>query len=106
MEDRKRKKLPYLAAGLSLLFPGLGQIYNGQFRKGLSLLALVFVVNSLAGGPVETAVEVTRKGTPEDIPSDTMILIFGYCLAMIFLVGISVYDANATAKKINEGRLD
>lgn len=104
--EKKKRKLPYLAAGLSLLFPGLGQIYNGQFKKGLSLLALVFVVNLLAGDPMEEAVEATKRGGVEDIPSDTMILVLGYGLAMIFLVGLSMYDANATARKINEDRLD
>lgn len=106
MESKKKKKLPYLAVGLSLLFPGLGQIYNGQFKKALPLFVLVFVVNSLAGGPTEVAMKVIREGTAEDIPSDTMILVMGYGLAMIFLVGLSVYDANATARKINESHPD
>lgn len=33
-----RERLPILAAALSLLFPGLGQFYNGEFGKGILLL--------------------------------------------------------------------
>jgi TM2 domain-containing membrane protein YozV len=32
------ERIPILAAALSLLFPGLGQFYNGEFGKGLLLL--------------------------------------------------------------------
>jgi len=40
---REKKKNPVMAAGLSLLFNGLGQAYNGQFAKGvLVLLASLF----------------------------------------------------------------
>jgi signal peptidase I len=33
--DNLRKRKPILALILSLLTPGLGQIYNGQFKKGI-----------------------------------------------------------------------
>ena len=32
------KKNPYIASGLSLLVPGAGQVYNRQFKEGLSYL--------------------------------------------------------------------
>ncbi len=35
---REKKKNPAMAAGLSLLFNGLGQAYNGQFGKGVLVL--------------------------------------------------------------------
>ena len=38
MDNLKRRK-PILAFLLSLVTPGLGQIYNGQFKKGISYLA-------------------------------------------------------------------
>lgn len=41
---REKKKNPAMAAGLSLLFNGLGQAYNGQFGKGVLVL-----FGSLAG---------------------------------------------------------
>jgi signal peptidase I len=47
--DNFRKRKPILAFLLSLVTPGLGQIYNGQFKKGVSYLlgfALVYIVSS------------------------------------------------------------
>ena len=35
---REKKKNPAIAAGLSLLFNGLGQAYNGQFMRGVLVL--------------------------------------------------------------------
>ena len=32
---REKRKNPAIAAGLSLVFNGLGQAYNGQFTKGV-----------------------------------------------------------------------
>ena len=40
INDRPSKKYPFLAAGLSLLVPGVGQFYNGQVGKGIGFLAL------------------------------------------------------------------
>jgi len=37
MENPKKRK-PILALLLSLVTPGLGQIYNGQFKKGIIYL--------------------------------------------------------------------
>jgi signal peptidase I len=48
MESLKKRK-PILAFLLSLVTPGLGQIYNGQFNKGVSYLVgflLVYIVFS------------------------------------------------------------
>ena len=39
-----KKRKPILALILSLLTPGLGQIYNGQFKKGISYLIGFFLV--------------------------------------------------------------
>ena len=47
--DSLKKRKPILALILSLLTPGLGQIYNGQFKKGISNLVgfyLVYIVFS------------------------------------------------------------
>jgi len=42
--DGLRKRKPILALILSLLTPGLGQIYNGQFKKGISYLVAFYLV--------------------------------------------------------------
>src|SRR4030043_15641 len=47
--DRLKKRKPIYAFLLSLVTPGLGQIYNGQFKKGVSYLVgldLVYIVFS------------------------------------------------------------
>lgn len=67
------EKNPAFAAGLSLLFPGLGQVYNGETGKGVLVLFGV-----LAGLLV--------------------MLIPGVA---VWLFGI--YDAWATARKMNAG---
>lgn len=45
---------PWLAALLSFLWPGLGQLYNGRFRKGVALLCLAAAWQLLGIGAVET----------------------------------------------------
>ena len=42
--DSPKKRKPILAFLLSLVTPGLGQMYNGQFRKGISYLVGFFLV--------------------------------------------------------------
>lgn len=69
------KKNPVFAAGLSLLFPGLGQVYNGETGKGILVL-----VGVLAGILVML------------IPG-VAVWIFG------------MYDAWATARWMNEGTI-
>jgi signal peptidase I len=39
-----KKRKPILALILSLLTPGLGQVYNGQFKKGISYLVGFYLV--------------------------------------------------------------
>lgn len=73
LSRREKKKNPAFAAGLSLLFNGLGQAYNGQFMRGVLVL-----FGSL----------------------------FGLFLLIVPGVAIwawGVYDAWATARRMNEG---
>jgi len=44
-----KKRRPILTAILSLLMPGLGHIYAGELRKGLSLITIEYGVILLAG---------------------------------------------------------
>ncbi len=41
-------KNPILAAFLSFLLPGLGQIYVGKILFGLGLIVLAFIISTLA----------------------------------------------------------
>jgi TM2 domain-containing membrane protein YozV len=75
-----QEKNPGLAAVLSALFVGLGQIYNGQIGKGL-ILILAYIISWAL-----------------------MLLIIGFITTpLIWIFGI--YDAYNTAKKINTGEI-
>ncbi len=98
---REGRKKPWLAVLLSLFFPGLGQLYNGQFAKAISIFALIIVVNMLSREPLAVFLEFADTQTIEDVPRSTLTLVAGYSLATLFIAGISIYDANVTARKIN-----
>ncbi|BBL69225.1 hypothetical protein [Methanoculleus chikugoensis] len=70
---REKKKNPAFAAGLSLLFNGLGQAYNGQFMRGVLVL-----LGSLFG-------------------------LFILIVPGVAIWAWGVYDAYRTAKGMNEG---
>jgi TM2 domain-containing membrane protein YozV len=69
------EKNPVLAAIASLLFSGLGQVYNGSFGKGL----LIFFG--------------TLIGSMFFLVPGLIVLVYG------------IYDAYTTAKKMNEGQV-
>lgn len=71
----REAKNPLFAAGLAILFPGLGQVYNGQTGKGILVLLGVLV-------------------------GLLIMLIPGVA---VWLVGI--YDAYATAQRMNAGTI-
>ncbi|MCE5295900.1 MAG: DUF5683 domain-containing protein [Euryarchaeota archaeon] len=73
----KPTKSEGLAAVLSFLIPGLGQIYNGQIGKGLIMIIAAIVCGVL------------------------MLLLIGIVLYLILWVW-GIYDAYNTAKKINQ----
>ena len=74
------RKSEGVAAVLSFLFVGLGQIYNGQIGKGI-LFIVVGVVAVL-----------------------TMIILIGFLLYPLFWI-YNIYDAYSTAKAINAGTI-
>lgn len=71
-------KNPVLAAILSLIFPGLGQFYNGESGKGVS-----FVIVGLLG---------------------FLTLPLGGFLIVFFLWIYSIVDAHSSAKRLNEAQ--
>ena len=75
-----QKKNEGLAAVLSFLFTGLGQIYNGQIAKGI----LFVVVGVVFAGLI--------------------FVLIGIILYPIFWI-YNIYDAYTTAKKINAGQI-
>jgi len=75
------RKSPGLAAVLSFLFTGLGQIYNGQIGKGISFLVLGIIL------------------------AFTVLILIGFILYPVFWI-YNIYDAYNSAKQINAGAVD
>ena len=74
------EKNPGLAAVLSFLIVGLGQIYNGQIGKGIVLI-ICYVISILL-----------------------VFIVIGIPLLVILWI-YGIYDAYNTAKKINAGEI-
>ncbi len=77
MYQQQPSKNPALAAILSFLINGLGQIYNGEIAKGI-IIIVVQIVNGLL----------------------TMVIIGFITLPIVWIW--SIYDAYTVAQKINE----
>lgn len=67
-----------LAAVLSFLLPGLGQIYNGQIFKGIVLVVI------------------------DAINAALMLILIGFVTHAITVI-YAIYDAYKTAERINAG---
>ena len=75
-----KQKSEGLAAVLSFLIPGLGQIYNGEIGKGIGILVLTIILGILF-----------------------FLLV---TLLVLFILWIwNIYDAYSTAKKMNENAM-
>lgn len=84
MPDTKRKW--WMAVFLSLLSPGLGQIYNGQAKKGIGFYFLLFVPGLAAG-----------LGIAVGIPFVPLVF-FSVAISLLALLFIYL-DAFVTARK-------
>lgn len=94
-------KNPGMAAVLSFIFNGLGQLYNGQILKGLliiflsSLSMLVLIIGSILIGFWLLGKIISIK-----------VLILGLVLFLVGLIGIcvlgiySIFNAYQVAKKL------
>lgn len=76
MQQQTQEKNPALAAILSFLINGLGQIYNGEVGKGLIIIG-VQIINGLL-----------------------MFILIGFITAPIVFIW-SIYDAYTTAQRLN-----
>lgn len=96
-----RKRLnPSLACMLSMLFPGLGQLYNGEYRKGLvfALLWVLLLPNLYAVFSALLSPLVGHGSKP--------ISGFAWFIALgqIGLVVVALTDASLSAVAINRGK--
>jgi arabinogalactan oligomer/maltooligosaccharide transport system permease protein len=97
-EETKRRKNPTLALILSAIFPGLGQVYNNQVLKGISLIALNAIINFLLIDPIERVLN-TPAGSIPDNP--TLFIVSAYALIGLVLLVYAIIDAKRTAERIN-----
>lgn len=101
-ERNKKPKKPFLALILSAILPGLGQIYNNQFLKGLLFIVLNMLINILLMEPALRVRELIEKNHRE-IDNPTLIIVTGYTIAGLVLWIYAILDAKKTAEAINEG---
>jgi tetratricopeptide (TPR) repeat protein len=97
------KRNPGLAALASLVVPGLGQLYNQEFGKGLSLIAAFLTFATLS------MLSMLRQSVSGGyrITSDYLQLIGGAALWLAPLAGIYIYaiaDAAVQARKTDSDR--
>jgi tetratricopeptide (TPR) repeat protein len=96
-----RKRLnPSLACALSMLFPGLGQLYNGEYRKaaGFALLWVLLLPNLYA---VFSALLSPLSGHgAKPVSGMTWLL----ALVQIGVVVVALTDASLSAVAINRGK--
>lgn len=71
-------KEPFTAAVLSIFFPGLGQIYNGEFKKGF-FIQLSYILSLILSA----------------------VFLIAYLLPIAIII-ISVYDAHTKAEKMKQ----
>jgi len=87
------EKSPWLAFGLSYIFPGIGQFYNGEVVKGLLFLG---------GITVGAGIIVLGAGDGEHESSVTKGLVYsGAAIAGICWIW-QIIDAPVSASRINE----
>lgn len=94
------KQNPGVAAVLSFLFNGLGQIYNGQIAKGLSLMLVsAMTIASMAIGAILIGhYIITDFIYMPELATGAIMLFVGLTSAVI--LGIyNIYDAYNTARK-------
>ncbi len=89
---------PAIAAFLSALFPGLGQLYNGQWAKG----GAFFFIGVLIVGALLTMIDVERfeqSLLADEVPSNLGLLLT-LTAFLVLLVLWSIVDAMRIARRL------
>jgi len=86
---KKKNRNPLLAALLSVLLPGLGQLYSGRWRRALTLIALALILS--IGG---RAVVAVQAGSAAGVYSYAILLI-----SAVFLWVFALVDAIIAARR-------
>jgi LCP family protein required for cell wall assembly len=90
-EARRRARSPFVAAFLSLLFPGLGHAYLGAYQRALGLAAPVILVAALSLGVVVRLTTFELAGLA--IQSWFLTLVFVLNLVLLGYRAIVIVDA-------------
>ena len=96
------KPNPGVAAVLSFVFNGLGQIYNGQIKKGLIIIAFSSLgMLLIVGGGILSFIWLWKGMLiSRQLFISLLLLLLGIAVAVI--VGIfGIFDAYNTAKRLN-----
>lgn len=94
------KQNPGVAAVLSFVFNGLGQIYNGQIAKGLLIILVssIAMIVMLIGAVFLGHFILSGFLYPVEFVTGAIMLFLG--IAVIVVLGIyNIYDAYNTAQK-------
>ncbi|MDE3118182.1 MAG: hypothetical protein KGL03_04115 [Nitrospirota bacterium] len=94
----KTRRNPILAAALSIIFPGLGQFYNRQIKKGLSFAIGALFVIVIRVGAFDTPQPLNPEAF-EATPWNNQDLFFALGPFLIGLMVWSVVDAFQTAQR-------
>ena len=73
---KEKQRIPIIAAALSLVAPGLGQLYNGQILKGIIFFLAVLLIPAI----------LFLAGLPGQFLGLAAILIFTFCLWVFIIV--------------------
>jgi signal peptidase I len=84
---KKKKRIPVIAAALSLVAPGLGQLYNGQILKGIIFFLAILLIPTI----------LFLAGLQSQFLGLAAILVFTFCLWLFVIV-----EAFFTAKRKKE----
>jgi hypothetical protein len=91
----------FVALLLALIWPGFGQIYNGQYTKGIAL-AVVGVATPLVGFVVMICAGATMNNLPEGAGRDAVgWLFFGFVICAAVAAIAILFDAVLIALRIS-----
>ena len=90
-----------IALILSALFPGFGQLYNGQIAKGLLYILIKLAINLLRKEPLELLMNQFKQGK-QTFDGDVLFIVLSYTLADLVLWIYSMIDAKRNAEFLDE----
>lgn len=97
LDEEASYKSPWLAFGLSLLYPGLGQLYNAEYGKALLMAGL-----GTAGLGLTMAAVASTNFDSESNPSYIGVMLYSGLTIWGISYFWSIIDAPISASNINE----